>query len=535
MKNALFLTALAAAPLPALACGGLFCNTAQPVTQAAERILFARDGEHVQMHVRLTWAGPPQEFGWLLPVPPDVETTLSSESLFSLLDQAYGPVFNLVTEFVGCDFGIDGGGGGAGGAGGGGGFFADAGVGGGGVNVLSREQVGPYDRTILQGESVQALLGWLADNEYQVPEGADATLAPYVELGAAFVAIKLLPGAGSNEVVPLALTFTASGPAIPLRPTANAATPDMGIIVHVLGEARAIPVNFRHVQINEAAIDWPNFGANYSDVVSQAADEANGKAFVTDYAGAANNGLPPVIDLERLGANPTWDTARSFLNPGDPDLQRVLQATISDPGDAGSPAEAVSCPYCYEDVTLDGAALMERLRTEINPPREALARLFAQHRYMTRLYTTMSASEMEADPIFDENPDLDDVASFHTATQFVPCDENNDVRFDRAVIETASGLRFALVDGANPEAIQRQDGATVRGQDVPAAAVIEQMLTAGQPQLVEDRRPLLSRRYRAAMPEDDSCGGCSATGTGGAGLALVLLAAFRPRRRRAVR
>ena len=60
---------LVTAPLPALACGGLFCNAVTPVNQAAERILFAVDGEQVHMHVRITYQGPPTDFGWLLPAP----------------------------------------------------------------------------------------------------------------------------------------------------------------------------------------------------------------------------------------------------------------------------------------------------------------------------------------------------------------------------------------------------------------------------------------------------------------------------------
>ena len=527
MRTLTLAAALAASPTVALACGGLFCNTTQPVNQAAERILFARDGERVQMHVRLTWSGPPQDFGWLLPVPPDVETTVSSEALFSLLDQAYGPQFQLIDQFEDCgdrasnfidaaaspDLGA-----------------ADAGAGG-GVNVLSREQVGPYDRAILQGESVDELITWLTDNAYQVPPGAAETLTPYVELGAAFVAIKLVPGADSSEVVPLALSFTASGPAIPLRPTANAADPDMGVIVHILGENRAIPVNFRHVQINEAAIEWTNGGQNYPDVVSQAADEANGRAFATDYAGPVTNALPPVVDLARLGEVPDWDAVRGALNLADPDLQRVVGAVITDPGSAGDVATVLACPFCYEDVVVDGAALAARITEEINPPRTALADLFATHRYLTRLYTTLSPAEMDTDPIFDENPDLTDVSNLRTATRFVPCGEFGP-DFSQATIETASGLRFRQVDGSNPDAIQRQDGQTVRGQDVPAAAVIEQGLVAGQFEILDDRRGTLSDRYRVETARgDDDCDGCSSTTTGGTGLAVLLLALFRPRRR----
>ena len=56
-------------PAAALACGGFFCSNNQPVNQAAERIVFAYDGEQVHMHIRITYEGPESEFGWILPVP----------------------------------------------------------------------------------------------------------------------------------------------------------------------------------------------------------------------------------------------------------------------------------------------------------------------------------------------------------------------------------------------------------------------------------------------------------------------------------
>lgn len=72
-------------PAVASACGGLFGNAAQPINQAAERIVFARDGDTIHMHVQITYAGPPAEFGWIVPVPPDVEPGLSSAERFRQL------------------------------------------------------------------------------------------------------------------------------------------------------------------------------------------------------------------------------------------------------------------------------------------------------------------------------------------------------------------------------------------------------------------------------------------------------------------
>ena len=76
------------------ACGG-FCNNNQPITQAAERIFFGLDEGRIHMHVRIQYDGPPDQFGWLLPVPadPTLEVKLSTEALFDSLDQLYAPIY----------------------------------------------------------------------------------------------------------------------------------------------------------------------------------------------------------------------------------------------------------------------------------------------------------------------------------------------------------------------------------------------------------------------------------------------------------
>jgi hypothetical protein len=100
--------------------------------------------------------------------------------------------------------------------------------GGGGVEVLSREPVGPYDRAILDARNVEDLRMWLNENGYQIPDDTDEKLRPYVDQGAVFVAIKLLPGEDVGDIVPLHLSFPGTTPTIPIVPTSVAASPDMG-------------------------------------------------------------------------------------------------------------------------------------------------------------------------------------------------------------------------------------------------------------------------------------------------------------------
>ncbi len=244
-----------AAITPAFACGGFFCNASQPVNQNAERIVFAHDQGKIHMHVQINYQGPPVDFGWILPVPEDVTTDLSSQAFFVALDRLYTPSFFLNLESEGdCNFdqleGVS--------------LGRDFGIAVPSPNetaqVLSREEVGPYDRVILKAPSIEALRTWLDENQFAIPETIDEKLAPYIELGSAFVLIKLLANRDSGDIVPLYLTYSGSRPSIPLKPTGVAATNDMGVIVNVFDQHRAIPVNYRHVQINEVLINWGSGG-----------------------------------------------------------------------------------------------------------------------------------------------------------------------------------------------------------------------------------------------------------------------------------
>src|SRR5262249_15565591 len=79
---------------------------------------------------------------------------------------------------------------------------------------------------------------------------------------------------------------------LPLRLTAIAATNDVRINVWVLGAARAVPVNYDELTINLAKLDWFGNGANYDTLVGDAANEAGGNAFLTEYAQPTATAMP---------------------------------------------------------------------------------------------------------------------------------------------------------------------------------------------------------------------------------------------------
>ncbi len=137
----------------ALACGGFFCDSAAPVQQAGEQIVFAVGGGTVEMHVRVQYTGPAEEFSWLLPVPELPELLLSADDLFVRLGQVTAPQYVPTVEQRGrCYVPVRFPGNGASDKDG-----DDVAEDGAGVSVVEDQQVGPYDAQILTADDVSAL------------------------------------------------------------------------------------------------------------------------------------------------------------------------------------------------------------------------------------------------------------------------------------------------------------------------------------------------------------------------------------------
>src|SRR3954469_1912239 len=105
-RFALFSAALGAASLSsaaALACGGFFCNQAQPVNQAAEGIIFADNGDGTTTAViQIRYQGPSQSFSWLLPISSapksDADIGIASNLAFQRLQAATNPNYRLTLK-----------------------------------------------------------------------------------------------------------------------------------------------------------------------------------------------------------------------------------------------------------------------------------------------------------------------------------------------------------------------------------------------------------------------------------------------------
>ena len=482
MRWSIVLAAAALFPARALACGGMFCDAIAPVDQSAERIIFSFDGAYLDTEVQISYSGQDDDFAWVVPVPAEPELFESNDAIFTQLANATIPSFTLLSDFTGGPIGCGG--------------MADAGMAdsgmaapnedGGGVSVVSTETVGPYDTVVLQATDGDVLVQWLQDQGYTLPDTLGAALDPYVAAGQYFVALKLSSDKDVGDLAPLRMRYPATAASIPIQLTAVAAVPDLPIEVFLLGPSRAVPDNYLHVELNEAAIDWYNGGTNYRDAVSKAVDEAGGQAFVTDYVGPAavttvwSQGMIDPQYLLTITDPIQWLESIVYSGlPGSSQLNALLVRYVPAPPGVDD-ATFLSCPSCYSgqvsapdfDPVEATTALQEEVLTVMQEQQERLDAATT----LTRLFTTMDASEMTLDPFFVFNADLpQEVALQHVATDHLH--ESLTGNVTSRSLELADGRIFRFPDANTP---------TLEQVDSPAALVVEDLSASGEGDVLFD-------------------------------------------------
>lgn len=450
--GALTAAVIAVSASPSPACGGFFCSQSQPVNQAAERIIFARNGDGtVTAVIQILYEGPSEDFSWLLPissVPEGDEIAVASDLAFARLQQATNPSYNLTTRVEGeCRSAQGFNNPSRGGSGGSAGSAASPeGELGGGVTVAASGVVGAFEWTALAldpalASPADAAVAWLTDNGYDVSPGSDALLGPYLADGNYLLALRLTKGSDVGSIRPIVLTYDADLPMIPIKLTAVAANDDMGVMTWLLSDARAVPMNYGALELNEARINWFNASANYNDVVTAAANDAGGQGFVTEFA-AASASLGEVVwgsfeeqswQSVRSGTYGSFDEIFATLYGNYQSYDGFWDAVRSSVTLAPNVSfqDFQACPSCYSNqLQYSPSALYEAVEASVIEPIRRVQALLDAHPYVTRLYSTLSAADMTIDPVFTFNPDLADVSNLHSAERIIEC--NASIEVDQA-------------------------------------------------------------------------------------------------------
>lgn len=497
---------LALLPQPAHACGGTFCDagtpTPMPVNQTGENILFEVKDGWVEAQVQIQYDGDPAQFGWIVPLMAEPEVTVGSEQLMLAALTATVPTYTQSTTQIFCrdddreppslgcsdkssdaSFGANGGDDG---------FDTDGG--GGEPEVVSRGSAGAFEYVVLEGGSVDGVVTWLDDNGYVQDPDAPPILSEYLDEGFMFLALKLRPAAGADELHPVSIRYRGDEPCIPIRLTRIAAEEDMGIRAFFLGDDRVVSSNFKHVVLNEFRIDLLVDGVsdNYEEAVTLAVDEAGGQAFVTEYAGTSTV-LDPFAFEPFIFSTATFpDTPAQTLELLDdlllmdceagsggqcayahPQLQSLLNKYIPVP-DGLIESDFYGRPDDHLDdfdlVAWDATLFATDVDERIVAPAQHAVELLGRSPYLTRLFTTMSPHEMMEDPLFVENRDLPDVANTHTSTLTRACRGRDFLTLD-------DGTEVTLEqDGSLPDSLASS----------PYALRVETCLPSGPPQVDTD-------------------------------------------------
>jgi hypothetical protein len=560
---------------PAQACGGFFCSQSQPVNQAAERIVFSQNGDGtVTAVIQILYEGPSESFSWLLPissVPEGDDIAVASDLAFTRLQGATNPAYTLNTRVEGqcrpsSALGSPGSAGPA--------FAEEAPVNdsdnGSGVSVAASGVVGAFEWTALEldpalDDPADAAVEWLTENGYDVTPGADALLGPYLAEGMYLLALRLTKGSDSGSIRPIVLTYDADLPMIPIKLTAVAATQDMGVMTWLLSDARAVPMNYNALELNEARINWFNASANYNDVVTAAADDAGGQGFVTEFA-ASSAQLGEVVWSS--SEEQAWQTLRSAQYSGFDQIFDTLYGTyFSYDGfwdavrasvtlsEGGTFEDFQLCPSCYSgQIQFSPSVLFQSVEDNVIAPMRVVQELLARRPYVTRLYSTLSAADMTVDPLFSMNPDLADVSNIHTADRVIEC--------NKQIYESEAPWRIELPQGSVIRGTARDVGTwpTAVDSQPPNLRVLMLSDTGAGAELVNNKalidaeldtyntqvRSGLPMGERGALPGSGSLGndvessegGCSVNGApapsrssfGALGLAIGLMALRRSRR-----
>ena len=536
----------------ASACGGFFCSQVD-VDQIGEQIVFGVDPGTgiVETHVQVAYQGSAEEFAWVVPVPEVPELFVSSDMLFQQLRARTRPQFQVETVYNGdCGWQWD--------SGWGDDFDADNGAGGGpfpaseedGVEVIAERNVGPYRTVVLRASTSEALLTWLQENNYDLPDSLDPVLAPYVASESYFVALGLLNDRDVGDLKPLGMRYAATQPMIPIQLTSIAATPDMRLEVYVLGEERAVPSNYLHVQVNEAAIDWLSWGGNYEDVITRAADEAGGQAFATDFSGSTTPFQGMLYTEGRFntsafdGVTDPVEAMNLVMGggfPADGTTLGILRRFLPVP-EGLDEQSFYNCVECYaeqlEGVTIDGTAMGAAFEEEVVTPLRDAESLFSRFSTLSRMTSSISPIEMTVDPMFVFNPDMGDVSNVHSATVEYDCRDGEDVTDAERRVVLADGrvillppMRF-FNDGDVTTAEYIEDAT------VYAASIVERTSESGLPEVLVDRSADIDGVIRENNDNVDdlfgqsACGGCSHTGAPVGGLFGLLALLGLSRRKR---
>lgn len=276
-------------PAGARACGGCFHPEDQPPEQSSV-VLAHRMALSISTDVSVLWdqvqyTGSPGEFAWVLPVKPGARLEVASDAWFEALEAATGvrvapPTIQCVTQttqevpvtsyrYYGCS-----------GAAMTTGCAADMSSTADTelqtvdevtelappeepVTIVHQGSAGPYETVTLHSDVPGALPDWLTSHGYAIGADIQPVIDAYAQEGFDFIALRLLPDAGVQQMKPVRVIQPGAVTALPLRMVAAGTGANVDLTLFVIAEGVYRPSNFPQANL-PSYLTW-DFSYQQSD------------------------------------------------------------------------------------------------------------------------------------------------------------------------------------------------------------------------------------------------------------------------------
>ena len=190
-----------------------------------------------------------------------------------------------------------------------------------GVKIEAKYSVEEYDILILSGEESSGLKKWLVKNGYNIPEGAEEVLDPYIKNNLKFFVVKVdmkkFTAAGYQKLRPIQISYSSNNFMLPIRLGMANAKDDQDLVIYAFTKnGRIETTNYRTVEIpsnkNIPTFIKNKFGEFYTDVFGRAHRREGRNAVFIEYAWDLSGSnfvkcdpcatTPPVLaDLQEAG------------------------------------------------------------------------------------------------------------------------------------------------------------------------------------------------------------------------------------------
>ncbi len=162
-----------------------------------------------------------------------------------------------------------------------------------GVTIEAEYSVGEYDILILSAEQSDGLVTWLRENDYRIPDGAEAAVGSYLKQDMRFFVAKVdleeQARLGFASLRPIQVAFETPKFMLPIRlGTVNADGPQELFVYTLTRTGRVETTNYRTVKLPTGSQIPPfvkdEFAPFYRDLFRTAVERERGEAVFLEYA-----------------------------------------------------------------------------------------------------------------------------------------------------------------------------------------------------------------------------------------------------------